>query len=147
MEYTAPAPAVFYAAPALVVEYLAPASVAYAAHVATETVGFGSLLVAECRDAVCVGCTFVVIVVLHRRSACSSFSLKILEAGKARLRSEPMMTLVASCERHVHSATIDVGASIAPTNAAIEKFAVKAESTVKMRRRTLANMRLSFLTL
>ena len=101
--------------------------------------------VAECREEVYVGCTFVVIVVLHRRSACWSFSLKILEAGKARLSQrtddDP---LVASCERHVHSATIDVGASIAPTNAEIEKFAAKAESTVKMWRRTLANMRLSF---
>ena len=38
-----------YAAPALV-------SVAYAALVVTKTVGFSSLLVAECRDAVCVGC-------------------------------------------------------------------------------------------
>ena len=58
-----------------------------------------------------------------------------------------MITLVASCERHVQSATIDVGASIAPTNAPIEKFAAKAESAVKMRRRTVANMRLSLLTL
>ena len=46
-----------------------------------------------------------------------------------------MMTLVASCERHVHSATIDVGASIAPTNAAIEKFTSKAESALREKRR------------
>ena len=39
-----------------------------------------------------------------------------------------MMTLVASCERHVQSATIDVGASIASTNAAIVNFTAKAES-------------------
>merc|ERR1712135_174521 len=43
VEYIAPAPAVSYAAPAQVVEYVAPASVAYAAPVATATVGFGSL--------------------------------------------------------------------------------------------------------
>ena len=36
-----------------------------------------------------------------------------------------MMTLVAFGERYIHSATIDVGASIAPTNAAIEKFAAR----------------------
>ena len=89
----------------------------------------------------------MVIVVLHQRSACWSFSLKILVAGKARLRSEQTMTL-ASCERHVHSATIDVDASIASTNAAIKKFSAKAESAArKRRRRTSANMRLSFLTL
>ena len=62
----------------------------------------------------------MVIVVFHRRSACWSFSLKILEAGQARLRSEPMMIFV-----HVHSATI---ASIVPTNAA------KAESAVREKR-------------
>ena len=38
-----------------------------------------------------------------------------------------MMTLVASCEGHVHLATIDVG-SIASTNAAIKKFSAKAEN-------------------
>ena len=39
-------------------------------------------------------------------------------------------------------------ASIASTNAAIEKFAAKAESAVReKRRRTSANMRLSLLTL
>ena len=43
VEYIAPAPAVSYAAPAQVVEYVAPAPVAYAAPVATSTVGFGSL--------------------------------------------------------------------------------------------------------
>ena len=43
VEYIALAPAVSYAAPAQVVEYLAPAPVAYAAPVATATVGFGSL--------------------------------------------------------------------------------------------------------
>ena len=115
-------------------------------NVATKTVGFGSLPVAECRDAVCVGCTFVVIVVLHRRSACWSFSLKILEAGKARLRREQMMTLVASCERHVRSATIDVGASIASTNTAIVNFTAKAENAASKRRRTSANLRLSVRT-
>ena len=70
-----------------------------------------------------------------------------LETGKARLRSEPMMTLVASCERHVHSATIDVGASIASTNTAIVNFTAKAESAASKWRRTSANLRLSFLTL
>ena len=42
VEYTTTAPTVFYAAPALEVKYLAPASLAYAAPVAAETVGFGS---------------------------------------------------------------------------------------------------------
>ena len=37
------APAVFYAAPALEVKYLAPVPLAYAAPVAAETVGFGSI--------------------------------------------------------------------------------------------------------
>ena len=104
MEYTTTAPTVFYVAPALVVEYLAPASIAYVAPVATKMVGFGSLLVAECRDAVCVGCTFVVIVVLHRRSACWSFSLKILEARKARLRS----TALSCCNSWIMTLSIPV---------------------------------------
>ena len=39
-----------------------------------------------------------------------------------------MMTLVASCEQHVHSAMIDVGASIASTNTAIMNFTAKAEN-------------------
>ena len=42
VEYTTTTPTVFYAAPALEVKYLAPASLAYAAPVAAETVGFGS---------------------------------------------------------------------------------------------------------
>ena len=89
--------------------------------------------------------------------------LRFSPCGAHRLQ---VMTLVASCERHVHSATIDVNASIASTNAAvenlpetldasiastnaaIEKFAAKAESAVrKRRRRTSVNMRLNFLTL
>ena len=90
--------------------------------------------------------TFVVIVVLHRRSACWSFSLKILEAGKARLRSEQTMTFVASCERHVRSETIDVGASIASTNTAIVNFTAKAENAASKRRRTSANLKLSVRT-
>ena len=57
-----------------------------------------------------------------------------------------MMILVASCERHVHTATIDVNGSIASTNAAIEKFAAKAESAVKMRRRTLELLTLRILS-
>ena len=57
-----------------------------------------------------------------------------------------MMILVASCERHVHTATIDVNGSTASTNAAIEKFAAKAESPVKMRRRTLELLTLRILS-
>ena len=49
--------------------------------------------------------------------------------------SSSMMTLVASCERHVHLATIDVGASIASTNAAIVNFTAKAESAASKKRR------------
>ena len=41
----------------------------------------------------------MVIVVLHRRSACWSFSLKkFREAGKARLRSEPNTQRKSSCD-------------------------------------------------
>ena len=39
-----------------------------------------------------------------------------------------MMTLVASFEQRIHSATIDVGASIASTNTAIVNFTAKAEN-------------------